>query len=203
MGNFYMVFELASGNLLTMIKESENNFMECDISRIVGKILKGIYVLHDNNVVHGDIKLENILVFNKGKEEEEVDVQLKIGDLGFSYYHDDKKLLSHFSGSPLYAAPEITLSLPYDGRKSDIWSLGVVVYYLTYLKFPFDVEGQENLSLLFNKIQNESIKFNKTFLEVSEDCKDLLTQLLNKNPTERPDIHQIIKHTWCENILIL
>jgi len=202
-GNFYMVFELADSNLDALIKLLGNRLVESDIMKIFVQILRGIYILHENNVAHGDIKLENIFVFkNKSKLDNEESWCLKIGDLGFSSDCDDKTLLNNFSGSPLYAAPEITLSLPYNGLKSDIWSFGVVVYFLFYGRFPFDVEDDGNISLLFHKIQNEDIDIEESMRGVSDDCVHLISSLLIKNPLDRPNIQQIINHPWIvKNIL--
>src|SRR5690606_1789564 len=99
------------------LKEKDCKLSDKMIVNMTVQILKGIYALHDKNIAHCDIKLENILIFKSKKEE---DVRLKVGDLGFGCYCDEKSMLNHYAGSPLYASPEITLFIPYNALKSDI-----------------------------------------------------------------------------------
>jgi len=191
--NFYMIFELADMNLETFISGRGYLLSELECLEIFVKILNGIWTLHEKCISHGDVKLENIFVFKKNRNTGAEGMCIKIGDLGFSAYCDDDNLLNMFCGSPLYAAPEITLGIPYNGMLSDIWSIGIVFYVLCYGRFPFDVKNDGDIKLLFNKIQNDLVYFDEE-RGVSEECKNLMSHLLSKNPNDRPFVHQIINH---------
>jgi len=185
-----MVFELADMNLESFMKGRGYLFEEVEIVSIFVKILKGLGTLHDRRISHGDIKLENIFVFKKKLG----DLTIKIGDLGFSSNCDDDNLLTQFCGSPLYAAPEITLGVPYNPMRSDIWSIGVVLYALCSGRFPFDVDNDRDVMLLFNKIQNDRVDFDDVI--VSDEGKNLMSLLLFKNPDDRPFANQIFDHPF-------
>jgi len=198
-GNYYLVFEVADCNLEQLFQLVGRRLTEHNVGKMVVQILRGIFALHELSVAHGDMKLENIFVFNSNGIENEEDlgnISLKLGDLGFSTYTDDRNLLSLFRGSPLYVAPEITLQQPYNGLKSDIWSLGVVIYVLIYRRFPFDIDREENIQQLFYKIQQDDVNLDDDTRIVSEECKHLISLMLSKEPSDRINCKLILSHPW-------
>ena len=92
------------------------------------QLVDTIEYLHGNNYVHRDLKPENILVDD--------DLNLKLTDFGFASFENISKLQS-FRGSKRYMAPEIKERKVYDGRKSDIFSLGMILYVVVQGIFPF------------------------------------------------------------------
>lgn len=124
--------ELVTGvSLLSYIKSKPNkkvNENECKV--IFKQIMIAINYLHDHNIYHRDIKLENILIdINKTK--------IKIIDFGFSCLAPKNKLLNFFCGTPSYMSPEIINKINYCGYTPDLWSIGVLFYILLYGVFPF------------------------------------------------------------------
>lgn len=205
--NCYMIFELADYNLLNYIGVNGRFFSEeGNVREVFKKIVEAVNDLHEKNIVHRDLKLENVFVFNsKGPN-----IKIKIGDLGLSTTSERNQMLTQYCGSPLYSAPEVNKGIPYNGYKYDIWSLGIILYYLIYGYFPFNVfknevphDNQDDeediktkiITLLFQKIQTDELSFNEE-KKVSENCKSLIQSLLHKDPERRPFIEEVIKHPW-------
>ena len=133
-----LILELCeNGDLNDKIKEKKQKneiFTEKEILHYFYEILQGLYYLHKNRVLHRDLKTLNIFLTK--------DNHIKIGDFGVS-----KKLINNniyaytFVGTPYYLSPEICQNKPYD-EKSDVWSLGVLIYELITLNKPFDSNSQ-------------------------------------------------------------
>ena len=87
----------------------------------------GLKVLHDRSILHRDLKCANVFLNSEG--------QIKLGDLNVSKIAKYDGLLFTQTGTPYYASPEVWRDQPYD-LKSDIWSLGCVLYEMTALKPP-------------------------------------------------------------------
>ena len=103
---------------------------ENDVRFIFRQIVDGVNYLHNNNFVHRDIKLENILIDKNSKK-------IKIIDFGFSVYSTNDKKLCMFCGTPSYMAPEIVSKQDYNGRCVDTWALGILLFAMLCGKFPF------------------------------------------------------------------
>ncbi|VEN51643.1 unnamed protein product [Callosobruchus maculatus] len=102
-----------------------------DQSRIkFWQILSAVEYCHNRNIVHRDLKAENLLLDSNNS--------IKIADFGFSNYYTPGGQLSTWCGSPPYAAPEVFEGKKYVGPEIDIWSLGVVLYVLVCGALPFD-----------------------------------------------------------------
>lgn len=91
--------------------------------------VKAIHFCHSKNIVHRDIKLENILL--------DQDNNIKMIDFGFSIIIPSYKKLNIFCGTPSYMAPEIVNKVLYVGQTADIWALGILLYVILCGKFPF------------------------------------------------------------------
>ncbi len=127
------------------------------------QVVKGLIYIHEQHIIHRDIKVNNIIIC--GTEDEEI---IKIIDFGLSCEDDDKSELNQFSGTLPYISPEMLRvqtdkNFYYDNRV-DIWALGVSIYYSYTLRFPF--RGQINMGVFklfyykdyMNYIQNNNIK---------------------------------------------
>lgn len=89
--------------------------------------------MHANNIVHRDLKIENIMISDSS--------EIKIIDFGLSNLYDSRKQLHTFCGSLYFAAPELLKANPYTGPEVDVWSFGVVLFVLVCGKVPFDDEN--------------------------------------------------------------
>ncbi|KAG7274636.1 hypothetical protein CRUP_009679, partial [Coryphaenoides rupestris] len=138
---------------------------------ICNKIVSAVHYCHQKNIVHRDLKAENLLL--------DADSNIKIADFGFSNEFTMGSKLDTFCGSPPYAAPELFQGKKYDGPEVDIWSLGVILYTLVSGSLPFD--GQ-NLKELRERVLRG--KYRVPFY-MSTDCEGILRRFLVLNPTKR------------------
>lgn len=135
-----IVLEFADdGDLESKIQKnikSRSSFNENDIWNYFIQIIQGLKYLHDNKIMHRDIKCANIFMNKNGV--------LKLGDLNVSKIVK-MGLATTQTGTPYYASPEVWADKPYD-YKSDIWSVGCVIYEVCTLKPPFRGTSLEQLS---------------------------------------------------------
>ncbi|KAK7953043.1 CAMK protein kinase [Apiospora saccharicola] len=116
------------------------------LRRIFAELVGAVRYLHDRRIVHRDIKLENVLVNIPAHElanpnrdwQTYPDSIITLTDLGLSRFVADDEKLETRCGSDDYAAPEVILGQPYDGRAIDAWSMGVLLYSLLESRLPFD-----------------------------------------------------------------
>ena len=135
--------------------------------------------VHDRKIIHRDLKGANVFLTKKGV--------LKIGDFGIA------KVLSHtvqqartMVGTPYYLSPEIVQSKPYNS-KTDIWSMGVMLYELCCLRPPFDAPS---IHLLSMKIIRGA--YNPIPATFSPEIRLLVKQMLDLRPESRPDVNKIL-----------
>uniref|UniRef100_T1KGC2 non-specific serine/threonine protein kinase n=1 Tax=Tetranychus urticae TaxID=32264 RepID=T1KGC2_TETUR len=147
------------------------------------QIIGAIEYLHNNGVVHRDLKAENLLLTHDLKT-------VKIADFGFSNYFKPESLLTTWCGSPPYAAPELFEGRFYNGPKADIWSLGVVLYVLVCGALPFD--GHTLQSLRSRVLVG---KFRIPYF-MSRECENLIRHMLIVEPEKRYSMQQIKNHKW-------
>lgn len=117
------MFEFFKGEELYHIVRRKKWLVERDACYCFYTIIKTIKQLKMAGIVHRDIKAENILVNEKYD-------QVKLIDFGFSRKHRPGKLMTTAMGSPYYSAPEVLAKEHYDPVKADIWSAGVVLYFM-------------------------------------------------------------------------
>ncbi|KAG0049183.1 NUAK SNF1-like kinase 1 [Gryganskiella cystojenkinii] len=134
-----IVLDYASGGeLFEFVADKRALSSEADIQFIFAQIVDAVHYLHENNVVHRDLKLENVLL--EPRTGAPLRPNVKLTDFGLAkIIEPDSPLLTTRCGSEDYAAPEIILGQPYDGREADIWSLGVVLYALLVGFLPFNM----------------------------------------------------------------
>ena len=214
----YIAYEYASnGTLLHYLLEPYSFFEEKYAKIIFKNIARGIQEMHNNNICHRDIKLENILLGPNFTP--------KICDFGFSR-PINKKLLISLAGTEGYAAPEIMKikkikdgekmnkikdnnkhnnedkknennnkeKIGYDGKKADIFSLGVCLLEL--------VTGEiyENLYIYAEKDELNRFFEEEVKKHLSDKVKELIKNMINYNPEERPDINKILTNEWLSDI---
>ena len=172
---------ICAGDLLTYIKK-RSKLTEPVAKFIFKQIILAIKYIHDNNIIHRDIKLDNILL--------DLDNNIKICDFGVSRKIIKGDIMFEQCGTPAYIAPEILLNKGYEGFGVDIWSAGVVLYAMLSGTVPF--KGN-NLKDLHNLIINGEYKEIKG---ISKDAEDLLKNLLEVEPKERIKIEEILNHPW-------
>lgn len=178
----FLVTEYAGAGEVFEYLRKNSRMNENEARRVFKQMLSAVAYCHSMGVVHRDLKAENVLFTE--------DMDIKLVDFGFSNYANEDTLLQTWCGSPPYAAPELFLGEKYCGQKSDVWSLGVVLYILVCGGFPFPSSSIERLrnAVLDGHI---SIPF-----YVSTECADLIRRMLVVNPRQRFTIRQILQHRW-------
>ena len=178
-----IVMEYAEqGDLQKRIKESvtsKKNIPEKEIWKCLVHISKALQTLHSMQILHRDLKSANVFITNEGF--------LKLGDMNVSKIASQGLVYTQ-TGTPYYASPEVWRDEPYD-IKSDIWSLGCVLYEMAALKPPF--QGND-MSILFKKIQKGVIE--RIPQCYSNELFGAIGQCLKVNPVDRPFAGQILKN---------
>ena len=182
--NFSLVMELCEGGELFERIVKRKRLNEKDAAEILFKLTHAISHCHSRNIVHRDLKAENVLFETKSVNKNDV----KIIDFGLARKKGSHNMHS-IVGTPCYVAPEV-LDGTYD-KKCDMWALGVLTYVMLYGKYPFD---DENKRVLFDKIKNQEPKYNTSL--ISSEALNVIQTLLIKDPTKRPDANTLLDHPW-------
>ena len=184
----YLVMEYAElGNLKEYIY-SRNKIEEDEVRDLFKQIINGVEYAHRHKICHRDLKLENI-VFCKDQDSPR-GKRVVIIDWGFATSFSYATLHESFCGTPHYIAPEILTGQRYVGPEVDIWSLGVILYFLLTKHFPF--KG-DTLNEIRYKIYSGHPVMNPTW---SVGLKNLLSRLLSRNSCDRILVQDIIDHPW-------
>ena len=189
----YLILELVTGGELFDKIVKEKRFNELKARRYFRQLVTTVELCHNMGVCHRDLKPENLLLDDNDN--------LKISDFGLSALYtsggEDGSMLScraqllHTTcGTPNYVAPEVLNDEGYDGRKADIWSMGVILYVLVVGTLPFD---EISLPKLFEKIRNADFPM-PSFL--SPSLSSLISSILIADPKKRACISQIKTHHW-------
>jgi len=186
-----IVTELAAGGELLERLSTTGNFSEVDARIIVVQILRAIDYLHSENIVHRDLKLENILL------SDDVPPVVKVADFGLSRFFTDGSELRTICGSPLYVAPEIldigTSSDTYTPAV-DMWSVGVILYILLSGYSPFDNDDEQ---VLYQRIRNGEYSMEDSIWEhISVGAKSCINGLLTVDNHSRMTVTQALQHPW-------
>jgi len=134
----YLVLEyLSGGNLFEYLKEKGYIIPESTACRYIYSIAKALQYMHTYGIVHRDIKPDNVVLVSSTDKSD-----VKIVDFGLSKIFGPGELSDDSVGTLVYAAPEILLGKKYD-NKVDIWSLGIVTYFLLVGQLPFNDPASE------------------------------------------------------------
>ncbi|XP_006879669.1 PREDICTED: serine/threonine-protein kinase Nek3 [Elephantulus edwardii] len=174
-GHLYIVMEYCdAGDLMQTIKHQKGKFFPEDmILNWFTQMCLGVNHIHRKRVLHRDIKSKNIFLTQTGK--------LKLGDFGSACLLSNPMAFAcTYVGTPYYVPPEIWENMPYN-NKSDIWSLGCILYELCTFKHPFQANSWKTLIL---KICQGSIRPLPS--HYSYDLQSLIKQMFKRNPSHRP-----------------
>ncbi|CAI2366178.1 unnamed protein product [Moneuplotes crassus] len=182
-----VVMELCAGGDLLNYVRKRRRLKETYAKYIFKQIIEGIAHVHSKGILHRDIKLDNILLDGKGI--------IKIADFGVSrIVKNIEDKMTEQCGTPAYIAPEILRDNGYYGFACDLWSAGVVLYAMLYGTVPFKANNMQDLHKLIMK-SKYSLKD-----DISEEARDLLKCLLERDPTKRFTVMDIMAHEWMEGI---
>ena len=183
--HFFIVMEYICGDLLSFIRK-RNKLNEQIAKMIFKQIIEGLKYIHKKNIIHRDIKLDNILIDTTNT--------VKICDFGVSRKISKGEKIYERCGTPAYIAPEIYKKMGYTGFQSDVWSAGITLYYILSGNLPFkgnNIHELENAILFgeYRKIKG-----------ISFEANDIINRMLRLEPKERITIEEILRHPWLKNV---
>ncbi|EAY09876.1 protein kinase, putative [Trichomonas vaginalis G3] len=176
-----------------LMKLAKHKISDSNLIKYVFEMIGCIKVCHDFNIAHNDIKPSNFLLDQYG--------HVKICDFGLSKIYTENPMSFDKKGSKYYMAPEMFTNGMYNPIVTDIWALGVTIYYLSTSTYPFDAETEEQLVEKINncKYSTEKIK--------DDRLRDLIARCLVVNPNERANVNELLNmpyfsapraNTWLE-----
>jgi NIMA (never in mitosis gene a)-related kinase len=175
--------EFASGgDLMRLVNQnlkSRQRIKEAEIWKALVDITRGLKSLHDKKILHRDLKAANVFISS--------DSRYKLGDLNVSKVLKRGMAYTQ-TGTPYYASPEVWQDQPYD-MKSDIWSLGCVIYEMAALEPPFKAT---DLQSLYRKVK--AGVFKPIPSSYSSDLSEMVNSMLKLRPKDRPSTDDILKH---------
>ncbi|KAL4443668.1 hypothetical protein ABPG75_011405 [Micractinium tetrahymenae] len=149
------------------------------------QIVAGLECLHSQNVVHGDIKPDNVLLSGSGL--------VKIADFGQAqFFNQGADVFEKTLGTPAFMAPEVRSGNAYHGKPADMWALGVTLYVFLFGDLPFKGDSLEQL---YEAIQRQEVQY-PAGTPISADLRSVLDGLLSKEPSKRPTSAQLLHHPW-------
>ncbi|KAF8816426.1 Pkinase-domain-containing protein [Phlegmacium glaucopus] len=180
--SIWIVTELCCGGELFDYLVEKGRIAEDEARVLFGQLCLAVAYLHDNGIVHRDLKLENVLLDER--------CRVKLGDFGFTREFDRGSLMETFCGTTGYAAPEMLQGKKYQGPEVDVWSLGVILYCLLTGTLPFDDDDE---AVMRSKIIQGDFE---DPVWLSLESRDLIKNILRKDVMKRLMIPQILAHPW-------
>lgn len=172
--------------------EECHHFEEREIGRIIRQILKALLCCHEHGIVHRDIKPENFMFKTKDA------TNLKMIDLGLSLHYDESATvveLTGTSGTNAYLAPERARGNTYN-EKSDIWSVGVILYMLLSGEVLFPGSKSKSMAAVKDPKYLRHRLRSLNHKNLSFDAKDFLMKTLEHNPKARPSAKEALLHPF-------
>uniref|UniRef100_A0A452FUH5 Serine/threonine-protein kinase ULK3 n=1 Tax=Capra hircus TaxID=9925 RepID=A0A452FUH5_CAPHI len=186
--NIYLIMEFCAGGDLSRFIHTRRILPEKVARVFMQQLASALQFLHERNISHLDLKPQNILLSSLEKP------HLKLADFGFAQHmspRDEKHVLR---GSPLYMAPEMVCQRQYDARV-DLWSVGVILYEALFGQPPF---ASRSFSELEEKIRSNRVIELPLRPQLSQDCRDLLQRLLERDPSRRISFQDFFAHPWVD-----
>jgi calcium-dependent protein kinase len=194
--SIYIISELCEGGELFDKITEEKYFTEKCAKIIMKQLFSAIEFCHLNKVIHRDLKPENILLIKK-EITSIYDFQIKLIDFGTSVRVKHETMLNKNIGTPFYVAPEV-LNNNYN-EKCDMWSLGVIMYILLYGVPPFYGNNDEEI---YEKVMKGEFDFknDKYSIIISNQARDLIKCLIEKDIKKRLSSSQALEHEWIRSL---
>lgn len=186
---FIVMEHVSTGNLLEFLAAGKNRVNEKNALRIAKQLLQAIAYLHDNDIIHRDIKAENILITTDGT--------IKVADFGLARRLEgvgsDEYCLSSILGTPAYCSPEVVTRSHY-GKPVDLFGCGVLLYIALSGALPFRGDTPEQV---FESIAKGKLSFpTARWSLVSEEARLFVKALLSHRPHERPTAAEALQQPW-------
>ncbi|CAM9609046.1 unnamed protein product, partial [Phaeothamnion confervicola] len=198
---YALVMELMPGGELFERIQKKSFYSEDDARTLTRNLLEAVSYLHDNKVVHRDLKPENIMMADL-----ETDTHIKVVDFGLSkrLQGADEVHMRTLCGTPEYCAPELHKAIPYT-KAVDVFAVGVIAYIMVSGYHPYkrfrarDGTLQNDQARVVTQICAGKLEFHREYWSaVSDECKDLIGQMLHPDPGRRLPAAAALHHPWFE-----
>ena len=204
----YIVMELCKGGELFDRLIKVGRFTEEQFRSLATQIASSLKYLHDNNICHRDIKLENFLIIDEdatgkgrepsGSDERAPDMPIKLIDFGFSYKFAAKETRNEVCGTASFMAPEVVDKRIHYNEASDMYSFGVLAFVMLCGQMPYPIQGKNNEEIMkmVVKTSGSIACVGPQWNNVSEKAKDFVAALLIKNPAHRMSATDALHHAF-------
>ena len=187
----YFVMNFMKGGELFQHLKKQGTFQEMQAKFYTCCIILALGHLHNIDFIYRDLKLENIMLDEKG--------YARLTDFGLAKFIKKEELAKTFCGTPEYLSPEILRGEGHN-RPSDWWCVGILVYEMMFGIPPY---VDKNMNQMYRMILKEKIKF-RAGIKVSDSCKDFINRLLEKDPNKRLgskfDSLEVLNHDWLKEV---
>ncbi|OHT04141.1 CAMK family protein kinase [Tritrichomonas foetus] len=189
-----LILPFAINGTLQSLLEKGNSIDDDGLAVCFHQTAEALRYLHSNNIVHRDIKPDNILAFSN--------TYYVLSDFSVSTeLESEDTLLEDTKGSPAFLSPEECSGEKFDGKRADVWAYGITLYSAVYGRLPFNLDSGQSCSIantvlhVTQMLEQEELEFPES-RPISNELKEVLTNVLQKDPKKRPSFEQIVKYEW-------
>ncbi|OHT09565.1 CAMK family protein kinase [Tritrichomonas foetus] len=183
--NYYLIMEFCPNGELFQYIVDRTHLKEEEAKPLIRQVLETLQYIHSMNISHRDLKPENLLIDQFGR--------IKFSDFGLSRFIPESGLVDTPCGSPCYASPECISGRPYNGKTTDVWSCGVILYAMLTGQLPWTKRNQTQLFAQIKKGEYVIPNF------LSDNCRNFIKGLMTVDIVERLTIEQALEHPWLKN----
>ena len=179
----YIALEYCAGGDLDKFLKKNGPVSESIAQRWMQQLANGLKELIAKKIMHRDLKLQNILLMS-----ESTSAVVKLADFGMSKVMEEDLTTTRL-GSPIYMAPELFVPEGKYDLKADVWSLGIVLYQMLTGELPLDAKFKAEIPLAQRSLKPVP-------LQLTQDCRDLLTRMLAYEPSQRISFDELFTHPF-------
>nr|CAI5870276.1 unnamed protein product [Callosobruchus analis] len=188
----FIVLDYMKGGELKNRIQSRSPMTESNVKFLFHQIVLAVEYLHKQGITHRDLKPENVLLAT-----EESETLVKVSDFGLSKITEEEDVMNTVCGTYYYMAPEVIgAHNPQYNKQVDVWSLGVILYYMLSGSLPFKSSDKKELNRLIVSGQYQML--DTCWHSVSKGVRDLVQRMLTVVPQKRITVAEILKHPWID-----